>query len=690
MDPRFDRAHGAMVGLFYGQALEVDTAVDKGSKSSSLSESILALMAATKSAKQPTFPCFTTPVDRFCGLMLEAVQLGIATSIGSPQAFVDALWNNSQKREPTRQDFQATALVAAAVSIGLDSPHFRVEDALVRAVDVVSSVEAHGEWSPEPDVVAATRRALNIASDVNDYIGFSLEQLSEQIGSAGSPTQIVPAAFALAARYQDRRLLISPLRLGAQAHTILSIVGALVGAVRGASFLRPYGLSRVEDACPLNLVDRAGNLLATRTPYPSGGLAPGGSAPPVAPSAPASFEEPSSSLHTRQRYFEPATPPTPLGAHRGESQTGRVLVLGELLHDQAMHSETYPRFGEHVWAEELGQSTGGMFRALVAARRMGAEVVSLCPIGEGPNAEAISQALAREGIVDAGPRFSGADNGYRLIFTADNGWRLSVSTKSPLAEGTARVWAEAIQSMGPSDVLCIDGALLAQQPMTRALRKATKGLPDHARVVFDASSHEGFLESLPLDNVIVSLRASQPPGFSGFFRHFNDSYPPFPFYEQNDDLKDQVAALAMLTMRYVVLRSDDGQVYYARPTHDDNRFIRPYVTRVAAPPLTKNQNVETASIHSATLAACLALGIPVKRGILLANCAAALATPTSLPTRDSLEAAAAELLPATRADKEKREWIHDSPAHSRLWQLLSARIWPTLLPRTRRQKRYRR
>ena len=410
----------------------------------------------------------------------------------------------------------------------------------------------------------------------------------------------------------------------------------------------------------------------------------------VAPSAPASFEEPSSSLHTRQRYFEPATPPTPLGAHRGESQTGRVLVLGELLHDQAMHSETYPRFGEHVWAEELGQSTGGMFRALVAARRMGAEVVSLCPIGEGPNAEAISQALAREGIVDAGPRFSGADNGYRLIFTADNGWRLSVSTKSPLAEGTARVWAEAIQSMGPSDVLCIDGALLAQQPMTRALRKATKGLPDHARVVFDASSHEGFLESLPLDNVIVSLRASQPPGFSGFFRHFNDSYPPFPFYEQNDDLKDQVAALAMLTMRYVVLRSDDGQVYYARPTHDDNRFIRPYVTRVAAPPLTKNQNVETASIHSATLAACLALGIPVKRGILLANCAAALATPTSLPTRDSLEAAAAELLPATRADKEKREWIHDSPAHSRLWQLLSARIWPTLLPRTRRQKRYRR
>lgn len=100
MDPRFDRAHGAMAGLFYGQALEVDATVDKGSQSAPLSESILSLMAATESTKQPTFPCFTTPVDHLYGLMLGAVQLGIATSISNPQAFADAVWDNSQKREP--------------------------------------------------------------------------------------------------------------------------------------------------------------------------------------------------------------------------------------------------------------------------------------------------------------------------------------------------------------------------------------------------------------------------------------------------------------------------------------------------------------------------------------------------------------------------------------------------------------
>lgn len=645
MDPRFDRAHGAMAGLFYGQALEVDTAVDKGSKSAPLSESVLALMATTESAKQPTFPCFTTPVDRLYGLMLGAVQLGIATSIGSPQAFVDAVWDNSQKREPTRQEFQATALVAAAVSIGLDSPHFRVEDALVRAVDVVSSVEAHGEWSPEPDVLAATRRALNIASDVNDYIGFSLERLSEQIGSAGSPAQIIPAAFALATRYQDRRLLTSPLRLGAHAHTILSIVGALVGAVRGASFLRLYGLSRVEDACPLNLADRAENLLATRAPYPRDALAPGASTPPVAPSAPASFGETSSILHARQRYFESVNPPTPLDARRDDSQTGRVLVLGELLMDHALRSEKYPSTGSDVWARDLGQSPGGTFRALVAARRMGVQVVSLCPLARGPIAGALSQALEREGIVDAGPCLTEGDNRYRLRATTEAGRSLNISTYIAQPDHAARTWAEAIAAMGPSDVLFIDGSLVAHERYAQALSEAVRWLPNHARVVFDASSHEGFVPGLPLDNLIISVRASRLPQGSDFLQYFIAGHPySSPLYDHKARLEHQASALALLTQRHVAVRADSGEVCFARPTRDDQRVIRPAVTRIAAPSLTDEQAPETSGVHSGTLAAALALGIPAERGLLFANCAAALATPTSLSARDAIEAAADELL----------------------------------------------
>ena len=74
MDPRFDRAHGAMVGLFYGQALEVDTAVDKGSESATLSESVLALMAA----------CLALGIPAKRGILLANCAATLATPTSLP------------------------------------------------------------------------------------------------------------------------------------------------------------------------------------------------------------------------------------------------------------------------------------------------------------------------------------------------------------------------------------------------------------------------------------------------------------------------------------------------------------------------------------------------------------------------------------------------------------------------------
>ena len=306
-----------------------------------------------------------------------------------------------------------------------------------------------------------------------------------------------------------------------------------------------------------------------------------------------------------------------------------------------MHSAVYPKHGDDVWASDLGQSAGGIFKALVAARRMGAQVVSLSPIGRGPNASVISRALRSENIVDAGPRLTGADNGYRLIFTADNGWRLAVSTTTDITPEMTRVWAEAIQAMGPSDILWIDGSLVDSEKHARALHEAVKGLPEHARVVFDASQNKGFLKGLPHDNVIVSLRASHARGFDGFTRHFDDHYP---FYEDNDTPEVQASALAMLSKRHIVLRTQEGDAYFARPTLDDARLVRPMVTRVPAPIPEQPGVLPTADVHSGTLAGCLAVGIPADRATLLANCAASLATPTSLPTRETIEAASRDLL----------------------------------------------
>ena len=652
MDPRFDRAHGAMAGLIYGRSLGVDTSSEESTNAASVCKAILELLTVDKSAEPPTLPSLLAPTKRPYALLIGGVQVGISTSTKGRQAFTDAVWNNHQMVEPTRQEFQASALVAAAVSLGLDSPHFRVADVLVKAVDVVSSLEAHGEWSPEPDVVAATRRALNIVSNMNEYVESPLERLLEHIGAGDSLSQIVPMAFALASRYQNPHLLASPLRLGPQAHTILSVAGALVGAVRGVSFLRPYGYPLVEEVFTQDFKQSAHDLLAKRVPYP--GVADASDA--AAPSGPSSFEDADSGQRTRQRYFESITPPTPLAALRGGSQPGRVVFLGELFADHLMHAHKYPKLGEHVWASDQGRTAGGMFRAMAAARHMGAEVVSLGPIGQGPNARIITQAMRRMNIVNAGPQLSGVDNGYRLQFSADegyrmiphgtpnNGWFLTLSTRNPMPSAASRTWAEAVGSLGPSDVLWIDGTLMGDDTTAQALNEALRGLPEHVRVVFDGASDEGIPTNLPLDNVLVSLRIDNHATFS---KHFNAA-PTLVRYR--DQPEQQATALSLLSARHIVACTADNDALFTRPTLDDARILSPTLTRVAGPSINPAFRAERmADVHSGTLAACLALGMSAERGILLANCAAALATPVSLSARDAIEAAAHDLLTRDQA-----------------------------------------
>lgn len=652
MDPRFDRAHGAMAGLIYGRSLGVDTSSEESTNAASVCKAILELLTVDKSAEPPTLPSLLAPTKRPYALLIGGVQVGISTSTKGRQAFTDAVWNNHLMVEPTRQEFQASALVAAAVSLGLDSPHFRVADVLVKAVDVVSSLEAHGEWSPEPDVVAATRRALNIVSNMNEYVESPLERLLEHIGAGDSLSQIVPMAFALASRYQNPHLLASPLRLGPQAHTILSVAGALVGAVRGVSFLRPYGYPLVEEVFTQDFKQSAHDLLAKRVPYP--GVADASDA--AAPSGPSSFEDADSGQRTRQRYFESINPPTPLAALRGGSQPGRVVFLGELFADHLMHAHKYPKLGEHVWASDQGRTAGGMFRAMAAARHMGAEVVSLGPIGQGPNARIITQAMRRMNIVNAGPQLSGVDNGYRLQFSADegyrmiprgtpnNGWFLTLSTRNPMPSAASRTWAEAVGSLGPSDVLWIDGTLMGDDTTAQALNEALRGLPEHVRVVFDGASDEGIPTNLPLDNVLVSLRIDNHATFS---KHFNAA-PTLVRYR--DQPEQQATALSLLSARHIVACTADNDALFTRPTLDDARILSPTLTRVAGPSINPAFRAERmADVHSGTLAACLALGMSAERGILLANCAAALATPVSLSARDAIEAAAHDLLTRNQA-----------------------------------------
>ena len=645
MDLRFNRACGAMVGLTFGHAIAADTIGDPIEESTSISERILTLLTADDSDGNPVEASFGGSHNRSYDLIISAIKAGIATPTGNLQTFSNAVWDYCALSDMTRPEFQGAALVAAAISLGIDSANFRVEETLIRSVNLAASLESYGSWSPEPDVLATTRRALNTACGINEYADSPIDLLVAQIGASASVTQLIPLAFALASHYQDSRLLSAPLRVGSQKRAIMALMGALVGSVRGADFFEPYGSARVDAAFSGKLTHFAEQYFSQRVPYPDYIPDADEKISSCVPPARASFIDLASSLRSRQSYFEPVAPPAPLGALRGKTKPGRVLVLGELLMDHALRSEKYPSFGSDVWARDLGQSPGGTFRALISAQRMGVQVISLCPLGQGPIAGALSQALEHEGIVDAGPRLAEGDNRYQLHATTEDGRGLNISTNIALPDHASRTWAQAIAAMGPSDVLFIDGSLLADEAYAHALSEAVRWLPEHARVVFDASSHEGFVPGLPLDNLIISVRASQLPQGSDFLRYFIAGHPySSPLYDYEARLEHQASALALLTQRHVAVRADSGEVCFARPTRDDQRVIRPTVTRIAAPSLTEEQALETSGVHAGTLAAALAPGIPAERGILFANCAAALATPASLSARDAIEAAADELL----------------------------------------------
>ena len=348
MDPRFDRAQGPTIGFAFGHVLAIDAIGENGDEAASLSERILTLLRLQNSAQKPSFPSMKLESHRLARLLVHAAQAGSYTSTGGRQAFADAVWDNCADEQPHCREFQAATLVAAAVSLGLDSPNLRVEDTLVRAIDVAASLEARGEWSPEPDVVATTRRAMNIVSDTNEYAESPLDRLVKQIGAGNTLSQIVPIAFALASRYQDHRVLTTPLRLGAHTNTVLSTACIFIGSVRGADFLRTYGARVVEESLQFDPKESTKNILSGRIPYPGDLLGSDGPSHPITLSGSSSFEDTDPGQRTRQCYLEPVAPPAPLGALRGKTKPGQVLFLGELLVDQTLRSEDYPRSGS--WA----------------------------------------------------------------------------------------------------------------------------------------------------------------------------------------------------------------------------------------------------------------------------------------------------------------------------------------------------
>lgn len=618
------------------------------------------------------------------GAAMRVTPIGIAASTSDRQLFADAVWSSCQVTHATRQGFQSAALVAAAVSLGIDAGAADVTDLLWKAVAFVRSLPERGAWSPEPDVVAATHRALKLAAQPAS----SLEWLAGQIGTSVASAQAIPMAFALLARDPSPRALLQAANLGGDTDTIGAIAGAILGASLGVEVFDAYGLAQVEQVSQLDLPSVATDLLALRDRE-------GGGAVPAAATTSPNPEKPAL---------------TPAASPQKGAPAGRVVLMGQILVDLAVRGEALPAPGGDVWASDEGMHVGGGFNALVAARRMGAQAVSLSPIGHGPYSLLIQQALQRAEITDAGPRIDGIDNGFCIAFTDQSGERTFISTRGAETRAPASAWADFTATMRPGDVLYIDGYLMDHPSNRQAAQEALKGLPEGVQVILDVSPIIGIPQGLPARDVIVSMNhreaqqiinqsakrglgqgqeLSRGQGQGHCQKQGQDGELSQRCYQEQEqsqwcDQASEASMVASLLGHPVVVRAGAEGAYFARPAAAlvASTMAPDAVPAVSAPtpgaapaaasakgpaaapaaPVAASANtgadvtyiptprvvvIDTngaGDAHSGVLAAALAQTIPLERALLLANCAGALSTtlvgPAACPAREQIEAAA--------------------------------------------------
>ena len=550
------------------------------------------------------------------GAAMRVTPIGIAVSTEDPEAFAEAVWSSCRVTHATRQGFQSAALVAAAVSMGIDTvrtPSPDLRSLLWKAVTYVDSLPERGAWTPDPDVVAATRRAMQL---VANPASSSLECLIDQVGTSVASAHAIPMAFALLARDPSPQALLDAANLGGDTDTIGAIAGAILGAALGVQVLPADSLSMIEEVSHLGLSGVAGDLLELRDQALVGRQeeSPTSASPAADPNADTSPEGPA-----------PASSPT--------SPAGRVVLMGQILVDRVLHGAgpVYGGGSERVNDEGFHVSAG--FNVLTAARRMGAEAVSLSPIGTGPHASMIEAALVREGIVDAGPRLTDCDNAYRTALITGSGKCTIIAMKGAETMAPETAWADVVRAMKPGDVLFIDGSLMEHPSNKVAADNALRVLPEGVRVVLDVSPIVGIPDGLP-SNTIISMNDDES---QDLWKRIPDEERKFPSWLPADKA---ATALAARLGHHILVRKDDSGAYFAPA--DGAAGLSSF--HIPTPSVRTADTNGAGDAHSGVLAASLAQGIPLDRALVLANCAGALAStvigPASCPTRDQIEAAA--------------------------------------------------
>ena len=655
MDPRLPYALGALAGLARADAAHSDTLEASDGPGCEVATSAMAV--ALQLLRAPGEDCAThsgtqlpTAASADARLMC-AIPVGIALSTVDLEAFAETVWRVCGCT--SRNEFQSAALLAAAVSIGINTRIYTrplsYTDPLWDAVDVVSAMPPRGETDSSPDVLEVAQRTLKaVANTQSDLRSSPAPVLQETLSDCAPSSRIVPLAFFLAASPQGADEASKCFALSGSPALCEAVAETLSGIFKPTGVLPEPNLAQCSESAQPDWLGITGQLLELHplTPIKWIRRALGDSIPRVPRRDPSPFEASESGASTRAAADGPRADEQ-RDSNAAEASSGRVIVMSELMLRYDRGSEEDPIPAGNEWTTRKGVYLSRPFTVMRAARVMGVEVISLSPIGQGPRASVITDALAREGIVDAGPRIARYDSGFISPITRKFGPGETETITGMPRDG----WDEVIRTLGPSDVLYIDAGIETNPAVLAAAEHALAHLPQHVRVIQDMSGAFIGPRNVRNDSVLTVLDQGSVQALGERFMSdrtaFDASHVP----------AHAASFILSLFHRSTLVSTMTYESFLARPRHATGEASEPR-TRFPTPTVVSTDHDGSYSVWTGTLAAALAEGNAIERSIILANCAGALATtmpgPASCPTREQIEAAARTLPERDDVELERR------------------------------------
>ena len=655
MDPRLPYALGALAGLARADAAHSDTLEASDGPGCEVATSAMAV--ALQLLRAPGEDCAThsatqlpTTASADARLMC-AIPVGVALSTVDLEAFAETVWRVCGCT--SRNEFQSAALLAAAVSIGINTrirtrpPSYT--DPLWDAVDVVSAMPPRGETDSSPDVLEVAQRTLKaVANTQSDLRSSPAPVLQETLSDCAPSSRIVPLAFFLAASPQGADEASKCFALSGSPALCEAVAETLSGIFKPTGVLPEPNLAQCSEGAQPDWLGITGQLLELHplTPIKWIRRALGDSIPRVPRRDPSPFEASESGASTRAAADGPSADEQ-RDSNVAEASSGRVIVMSELMLRYDRGSEEDPIPAGNEWTTQKGVYLSRPFTVMLAARAMGVEVISLSPIGQGPRSSVITDALAREGIVNVGPQVTGGDSGFMSPITRKFGPGETETITGMPRDG----WDEVIRTLGPSDVLYIDAGIETNPAVLAAAEHALSHLPQHVRVIQDMSGAFIGPRNVRNDSVLTVLDQGSVQRLGERFMSDRTAYDAsrVPAHAASFILSLLKRSALVSTMTY--------ESFLARPRHATDKVSKPR-TRFPAPTVVSTDHDGSYSVWTGALAAALAEGNAIERSIVLANCAGALAStmpgPASCPTREQIEAAARTLPERDDVELERR------------------------------------